>query len=406
MCFNKGKSEDDCQNYIRVLVKEDNEVFLICGTNAYKPLCRQYSQQENGNWEFTESSGIGKCPFDPRHNSTYVFTDGSLYSGTVADFQGVTPLIFRETLKTDHNDYKQLNDPNFVHSFSFGEYVYFFFRETATEYMNCGKRVYSRIARVCKDDKGGISNRFEKSWTSFLKSRLNCSVPGDYPYYFDEIQSLSKVISGVYGGQEETLVYAVFTTPSNSIPGSAICAFSMQDITKAFTGSFKEQENLNSNWLPVHYTKLPSVRPGLCLNDSRSLPLDNINFIMGHPLMDQSVPAFHGQPLFMKTTFDYRFSYIAVDPQVPLVDGNKLDVIFIATDSGIILKAINAYSSLSNSEVEAVIVEEIYAVSAPIVNLQLVKAKNGSSSSLIIITDKEVTSISLHRCSVADSCLN
>ena len=34
---------------------------------------------------------------------------GELYSGTVADFQGTIPLIFREPLKTDHNDLKQLN---------------------------------------------------------------------------------------------------------------------------------------------------------------------------------------------------------------------------------------------------------------------------------------------------------
>ena len=35
--------------------------------------------------------------------------DGDLYSGTVADFQGTIPLIFRQPLKTDHNDYNQLN---------------------------------------------------------------------------------------------------------------------------------------------------------------------------------------------------------------------------------------------------------------------------------------------------------
>ena len=32
--------------------------------------------------------------------------------------------------------------------------MYFLFRETATEAMNCGKAVYSRIARVCKNDEG------------------------------------------------------------------------------------------------------------------------------------------------------------------------------------------------------------------------------------------------------------
>ena len=32
----------------------------------------------------------------------------------------------------------------------FGDHVYYFFRETATEYINAGKIVYSRVGRVCK----------------------------------------------------------------------------------------------------------------------------------------------------------------------------------------------------------------------------------------------------------------
>ena len=64
-------------------------------------------------------------------------------------------------------------------------------REAAVEFMNCGKIVYSRVARVCKNDEGG-SHKFRNRWTTFLKSRLNCSVPGDYPFYFNEIQSTTR----------------------------------------------------------------------------------------------------------------------------------------------------------------------------------------------------------------------
>ncbi len=42
------------------------------------------------------------------------------------------------------------------------------------EYMNCGKAVFSRVARVCKNDVGGTRSLNAK-WTSFLKARLNCS---------------------------------------------------------------------------------------------------------------------------------------------------------------------------------------------------------------------------------------
>ena len=59
--------------------------------------------------------------------------------------------------------------------------------------MNCGKSVFSRVARVCKNDVGGTQS-LKAKWTSFLKARLNCSVPGNYPFYFDEIQDISKLI--------------------------------------------------------------------------------------------------------------------------------------------------------------------------------------------------------------------
>lgn len=69
-------------------------------------------------------------------------------------------------------------------------------------------------------------------------------------------ESTTDVISGVYGGHNHKIIYAVFTTPPNSIPGSAVCAFSMRSILDTFEGSFKEQESLNSNWLPVLQSKV------------------------------------------------------------------------------------------------------------------------------------------------------
>lgn len=78
-------------------------------------------------------------------------------------------------------------EPNFVGSYDIGEYVYFFFREPAVEYMNCGKNIYSRVARVCKRDTGG-KNILVNNWATYLKARLNCSIPGDYPFYFNEIR--------------------------------------------------------------------------------------------------------------------------------------------------------------------------------------------------------------------------
>ena len=48
------------------------------------------------------------------------------------------------------------SDPHFVISLEDVDHTYFFFRETAIEYTNVGKSVYSRVARVYKNDEGGF----------------------------------------------------------------------------------------------------------------------------------------------------------------------------------------------------------------------------------------------------------
>ncbi|CAB3359363.1 Hypothetical predicted protein [Cloeon dipterum] len=402
LCTVKGKLEDDCQNYIRVLVKINDEKLLVCGTNAYSPKCKDYRLQDGYFTMGNESEGKALCPFSPDHNSTSVYVDGQLYTATVADFSGTDPMIYRAPLRTERSDLKQLNTPNFVSSFAYKDYVFFFFREIAVEYINCGKAMFSRVARVCKHDKGG-PHQFGDRWTSFLKSRLNCSVPGDYPFYFDEIQSTSDVIEGEYGGAANQLVYGVFTTPSNSISGSAVCAFSMQDVMQSFEGQFKEQETMNANWLAVQTQKVPEPRPGGCVNDSRTLPDLTVNFVKNHALMDKPVPSFFGQPVVIRVSMQYRFTQIAVDAQVETADGKKYDVLFLGTDNGKVIKTLNAASFDSDSNVSPVVVEEIQVhppqSNIAIKNMQVVRMRGGvDKSKLVIVSDDEVTAIKLHRC--------
>lgn len=74
-----------------------------------------------------------------------------------------------------------------------------------------GQVVVSRVARVCKNDVGGSPRVLEKQWTSFLKARLNCSVPGDSHFYFNVLQAVTGVVS--LGGRP--VILGVFSTPSN-----------------------------------------------------------------------------------------------------------------------------------------------------------------------------------------------
>ncbi|XP_021002265.1 semaphorin-1A isoform X3 [Parasteatoda tepidariorum] len=395
MCKMKGKSEEECQNYIRVLARKSEDTILVCGTNAFKPLCRHYLQDADYTM-VKEASGEGLCPYDPTHNSTAIFADGDLYVATVAQFTGADPLIYRDPLRTEQFNWKHLNAPNFVSSVHHEEFVYFFFRETAVEYINCGKAVYSRVARVCTKDKGG-PHKFRNRWTSFLKARLNCSIPGEFPFYFNEIQSTTNVVTGKYGSKEAQLIYAVFTTPPNSISGSAVCAFRLEDVFKAFNGPFKGQDDINANWLPVASTKVPEPRPGQCVNDSRTLPEVTVNFIESNSLMDGAVPAFWNHPVVLHTVFQYRFTQITVDPQIQTADEKHYDVLYVGTDNGKVLKCINAGSDSTSGKVIPVVIEEFQVFqNTPITNLMVYHTP--SDAKLVVVSREEIKTIPLYNC--------
>lgn len=88
----------------------------------------------------------------------------------------------------------------------------FFFLLTSVFSMpDSSQVVVSRVARVCKRDQGGSQRVLEKQWTSFLKARLNCSVPGDSHFYFNLLHSTSPIIR-MHG---RDIILGVFSTPAN-----------------------------------------------------------------------------------------------------------------------------------------------------------------------------------------------
>ncbi|XP_034103868.1 semaphorin-1A [Drosophila nasuta] len=410
LCMLKGKHEWDCHNYMRVYAPLSDGQILLCGTNSYKPRCRHYTPVEQtpdgagaGSMRYEITRDVeaqGLCPYSPAHNSTYAFADGHLYSATVADFSGGDPLIYRENLRTEQYDLKQLNQPDFVGAFERNGYVFFFFRELSMEYMNFGKAVYSRVGRVCKNDRGGPYNH-GKSWTSFLKARLNCSMPGDFPFYFDEIQAISPVVE--INGQ--AMVYAVFTTSVNAIPGSAVCAYRVDDILAAFDGDFKSQKDSQSHWLPVEQTQVPKPRPGQCVDDSRTLASISVNFIKNHPLMESAVPAVHNRPLLTKVTLMHRLTAIAVDAQVQALNGKHYDVIYSGTDDGKVTKFINVITSHPNNtdRLRTVVISEmqVLPLGTPVREMVISSKKN----TLVVVSDGRLVTVPLHHCSLIMDCV-
>ncbi|XP_032530947.1 semaphorin-6A isoform X3 [Chiroxiphia lanceolata] len=343
-CRMKGKHKDECHNFIKVLLKRSEDALFICGTNAFNPSCRNYKMDT---LEFLgdEFSGMARCPYDAKHANVALFAEGKLYSATVTDFLAIDAVIYRSlgdspTLRTVKHDSKWLKEPYFVQAVDYGNYIYFFFREIAVEYNSMGKVVFPRVAQVCKNDMGGSQRVLEKQWTSFLKARLNCSVPGDSHFYFNILQAVTDVIH--FNGRD--VVLATFSTPYNSIPGSAVCAYDMLDIANVFTGRFKEQKSPDSTWTPVPDERVPKPRPGCCAGSaslekyvtSNEFPDDTLNFIKTHPLMDEAVPSIVNRPWFLRTMVRYRLTKIAVDSAAGPYQ--NYTVVFLGSEKGIILK--------------------------------------------------------------------
>lgn len=216
----------------------------------------------------------------------------------------------------------------------------------------------------------------------------------------------------------------MFTTPTNSLGSSAVCAFRMEDIYRSFDGQFKAQEDTNSNWLPVAESKVPSPRPGSCSNDSASLPEATLNFIKDHPLMDAPVQSYLAQPLLIQSGFKSRFTVIAIDPQVEAVSGKTYDVLFIGTDDGRVLKVINSGSNLpphgthasdangnnnnngkskplngASALIQPVIIEDIQIFNYPTVPITNLRVHHTFfAAKLIVVSNHEIQSIPLFKC--------
>lgn len=155
---------------------------LTCGTYANRPQCTWRSANALNDILDT-FDGIGKSPQTPDLSSTHVsMPNGDHYFATSIDYSDLGIkldfLIDRSLgpsrqLRTDRYNSNWMNGlipslfynyhyristnisiliwskaPVFVASMTIGDYVYFFIRETAIEYMNCGQVCYYHYTQI------------------------------------------------------------------------------------------------------------------------------------------------------------------------------------------------------------------------------------------------------------------
>ncbi|KAM4709208.1 semaphorin-6B isoform 2-T5 [Discoglossus pictus] len=419
VCRMKGKQEDECRNFVKVLLARDDQTLFVCGTNAFNPVCADYRADTLEQVGDT-LSGMARCPYDPKHGNVALFADGMLFTATVTDFLAIDAVLYRSlgqrpALRSVKHDSKWFKDPYFVHAVEWEDHVYFFFREIAMEFNYLEKVVVSRVARVCKNDMGGSQRVLEKQFSSFLKARLNCSVPGDSHFYFNVIQTASGILN--LGGRH--VILALFSTPANSIPGSAVCVFDMEQLASVFNGRFREQRTPDSVWTPVPEELVPRPRPGCCVgsplpfNSSRSLPDEVLNFVKSHPLMEDSVPSVGGTPWITRTLTRDQLTHLAVDTSCGM-HGNQT-ALFLSSDSGTVLKYLLppalVRGDTSNTANHSILLEELQTYPADrcgggeedqrILGMELDKG----SGSLLLAYPSCVVKVPLARCQRHDGCI-
>uniref|UniRef100_A0A8C1FHJ2 Semaphorin-3B n=1 Tax=Cyprinus carpio carpio TaxID=630221 RepID=A0A8C1FHJ2_CYPCA len=406
----------DCVNYVKVLHHYNRTHLYACGTGAFHPTCDHVFKIDPSMVE----DGKGKSPYDPRHTSASVLIGDELYAGVATDLMGRDFTIFRSmgqrpSIRTEQHDSRWLNEPKFIAAVGVPESenpdddkVFFFFRETAVEAQGFGKVTYSRIGQLCRNDMGGQRSLVNK-WTTFLKARLVCSVPGNdgTETHFDELRDVFLLQTR---DRKNPLIYTVFTTSSSVFQGSAVCLYTMNDIRRAFLGPFAHKEGPNFQWIPFQ-GKVPYPRPGMCpsktfggFESTKGFPDNVIQFARHHPLMFNPVTPLGGRPLFLRTGIPYTFTQITVD-RVNAADGHY-DVMFIGTDIGSVLKVISVpKGSWSNTEL---LLEELqlFKDSSSIISMEI----SSKRQQLYVGSDTGVVQVPLHRCSMygkacAECCL-
>uniref|UniRef100_A0A672LZZ9 Sema domain, immunoglobulin domain (Ig), short basic domain, secreted, (semaphorin) 3Ab n=1 Tax=Sinocyclocheilus grahami TaxID=75366 RepID=A0A672LZZ9_SINGR len=380
-CKWAGKDvQKECSNFIKVLQPFNQTHLYVCGTGAFHPVCAYVEvgkRPEDNIFQLGSSSfenGRGKCPYDPKLLTASMLI-GFLYHNTSAM----------------HSEDKSIKDPRFISVHLIPESdnpeddkIYLFFRENAIDGEQISKATHARIGQLCKNDFGGHRSLVNK-WTTFLKARLICSVPGlnGIDTHFDELHL------------------------DNC--GSAVCMYSMADIRRVFLGPFAHRDGPNYQWVPF-LGRVPYPRPGTCpsktfdgFESTKDFPDDVITFARSHPAMYNPVFPINNRPIIIKTDVDYQFTQIVVD-RVEAEDG-QYDVMFIGTDMGTVLKVVSIPRGTWH-DLEEVLLEEMTVFRVVSVNLSALSLQQ----QLYLGSTIGVSQMPLHRCDVygkacAECCL-
>ncbi|XP_060043553.1 semaphorin-4F isoform X3 [Erinaceus europaeus] len=408
-CTKKGKKEDECHNFIQIIVIANASHLLTCGTFAFDPKCGVIDVSSFQQVERLES-GRGKCPFEPAQRSAAVMAGGILYAATVKNYLGTESIISRavgraeDWIRTETLP-SWLNAPAFVAAMALSpsewgdedgdDEIYFFFTETSRAFDLPELIKVPRVARVCAGDLGGRKT-LQQRWTTFLKADLRCPriVHGRTSSVLQDM-----VILRPESGAGTPIFYGIFSSQWEGATISAVCTFRPQDIRTVLNGPFRELKHDCNRRLTVMDNEVPHPRPGECITNnmklqhfssSLSLPDRVLTFIRDHPLMDEPVFPPEEHPLLVTTETAY---LRVVAHRVTSLSGKQYDVLYLGTEDGHLHRAVKIGAQLS-------VLEDLALFPEP----QPVETMKLYQGWLLVGSHTEVTQVNTTNCGRLQSC--
>uniref|UniRef100_A0A8C6XYQ2 Semaphorin 7A (JohnMiltonHagen blood group) n=1 Tax=Naja naja TaxID=35670 RepID=A0A8C6XYQ2_NAJNA len=366
--ISRCETPEQAVNYLTFIGKYQGKV-LVCGTNACNPTCWNWvnGQKESG------ISAQSLAPFGLEKNSLVLIDGNDIYS-TVRKYQynGRIPRFRRVRGATElYTSDTVMKNPEFVkiapirQEEAYNDKIYFFFREDNPDWpINpLAPRKISRVAQVCKGDKGGNGSFSAAKWTTLLKSMLVC-VDSVTNRIFDQLQDVFIVESDQWF---QTKIYGLFL---NEWRYSAVCVYSVSDISERFRMS------------PLkNYTgKTPAVKPGQCLEGKT--PPETFKVIDSYPEVADQM---NGKPIFYSK---HHYQHLGVH-QVQVADNKNYSVLYLATDKGSIHKVVDLPGGAMN-----ILEIQPFQSQAAILAMILDKSRN----ELIVASANEVVQLPMASC--------
>ncbi|NXC49401.1 SEM7A protein, partial [Penelope pileata] len=330
-CLKPGSPEDN-KNFLTLVAKRGDGM-LVCGTGACAPTCWHLKEKQRGPSE----DGRGLAPFTPDTNSLVVVDSRDIYSTIKKSQQnGKIPRFRRvkggEELYTSDT---VMQNPQFVkattlkHEDPHQDKIYYFFREDNPDKSPEAPRNISRVAQLCKEDKGGTSSLSASKWTTFLKASLICVDPATKGN-FNWLQDVFFVPANNW---RDSKVYGLFT---NTWGSSAVCVYSFGDIDNVF----------RTSKLKGYNGPTPEIKPGQCVPSGQHTPSETFKIADSHPEVEERVEplAPSRSPLFHNK---HRYQKIGVH-EVSASDGHQYTVLYLATDKGSIHKVVELPGGVQN----------------------------------------------------------